>query len=365
MRAGIHPLPSLLFLLPAIAFFVPSESLALDPRLISVNDWLYVLQHDLGATPAVIAATEFDLVVMDYSADGSEGAEFSPAEIAAIKASGKIVLSYMSIGEAEIQRFYWENVWNDDPDPDPDAPSWLGPFNPSFPDNYKVRYWESEWQDIVFGTTSGPAESYLDRIIDAGFDGVYLDIIDAFQFWSDDVPERTRLQARTDMANFVQAMAEHARVTRGVSDFLVFPQNGSDIIYDNGENVDALGLTYLGAIDGIGAEDIFYDELTAQPAPEVAFITTLLDLFRAGGDDTRLVLAVDYVWNASNPGGGANVARYNDFETKSLERSYIPYAAVRDRELDDVLIVPATGGLIESQPKENSSSAREWRRYEP
>ena len=38
---------------------------------------------------------------------------------------------------------------------------------------------KQEWQDIVFGND----ESYLKKILDAGFDGVYLDIIDAFEYF--------------------------------------------------------------------------------------------------------------------------------------------------------------------------------------
>ncbi len=47
--------------------------------------------------------------------------------------------------------------------------------------NYKVRYWEDGWQDIIFGNDN----SYLKKILDAGFDGVYLDIIDGFEYFED------------------------------------------------------------------------------------------------------------------------------------------------------------------------------------
>jgi len=42
-----------------------------------------------------------------------------------------------------------------------------------------VRYWVAAWQDIVYGNDN----SYLKKIRDAGFDGVYLDIIDAFEYF--------------------------------------------------------------------------------------------------------------------------------------------------------------------------------------
>jgi cysteinyl-tRNA synthetase len=77
----------------------------------------------------------------------------------------------MSIGEAEDYRYYWEADWYSDP------PVWLDEKNPLWEGNYKVLYWMQEWQDLIFGDES----AYLDRILNAGFDGVYLDIIDAFE----------------------------------------------------------------------------------------------------------------------------------------------------------------------------------------
>lgn len=79
----------------------------------------------------------------------------------------------MSIGEAEDYRFYWKNEWKTNP------PVWLGEENPDWEGNYKVWYWEKEWQNIII---SDP-DSYLQRILNAGFDGVYLDIIDAFEYF--------------------------------------------------------------------------------------------------------------------------------------------------------------------------------------
>ena len=73
----------------------------------------------------------------------------------------------MSIGEAEDYRFYWREEWDDS------GPSWLDVENADWPGNYKVRFWDSGWQSIML--------QYADRILAAGFDGVYLDIIDAYE----------------------------------------------------------------------------------------------------------------------------------------------------------------------------------------
>ena len=128
-----------------------------------------------------LGKTKFDLVIMDYSRDGSDAEKFTPEEVAALKNSPggpKLVLSYMSIGEAEDYRWYWQRSWdaNRDGRPDAGAPAWLGPANPNWPGNYKVRYWDPDWQQIVY--------DYLDKVLAAGYDGVYLDIIDAYEYWA-------------------------------------------------------------------------------------------------------------------------------------------------------------------------------------
>lgn len=119
--------------------------------------------------------TDYDLLIIDLFYNGTEvlGAQ----EIATLKykAGGgtRLVCAYCSIGEAEDYRYYWSPGWNADP------PEWLGEENPDWPGNYRVRYWEQEWQDIIYGKDG----SYMHMILDAGFDGVYLDIIDAFEYW--------------------------------------------------------------------------------------------------------------------------------------------------------------------------------------
>ncbi len=122
-----------------------------------------------------ITSTNYDLLIMDlFFHDGSE---FTAAEINQLKnkANGgkRLVISYMSIGEAENYRYYWQSSWNSN------KPSWMDAENPDWPGNFKVKYWEPEWQNIIFGNEN----SYLKKIINASFDGVYLDIIDAFEFY--------------------------------------------------------------------------------------------------------------------------------------------------------------------------------------
>lgn len=135
---------------------------------------------------SALRRTNYDLIVIDAFVDGQRGPEWlEPEDVRSLKTktngARRLVISYLSIGEAEDYRYYWDRSWdrNRDGRPDAGAPDWLTGENPNWRGNYKVRYWESDWQAILFGSE----ESYLDQIITRGFDGVYLDIIDAFEYF--------------------------------------------------------------------------------------------------------------------------------------------------------------------------------------
>ena len=147
-------------------------------NLREVKNFLYIIDPEKYATKQqfidAVCGTNYDMVIMDLFFDGLEFTSDEIARLRVKKNGGKrMVGAYMSIGEAEDYRYYWDNSWKKG------NPSWLDRENPRWKGNYKVRYWNREWQDIIFGNR----DSYLSRIIDAGFDGVYLDIIDAFEFY--------------------------------------------------------------------------------------------------------------------------------------------------------------------------------------
>ena len=126
-----------------------------------------------------LKATDYDAIIMDLFFEDEDGNQkmLTSDEVNALKrkknGGRRLVISYMSIGEAEDYRYYWQSFWDRDP------PQWLAGENPDWPGNYKVRYWDGGWQEIIFGQK----DAYLDRIMSAGFDGVYLDIIDAFEYF--------------------------------------------------------------------------------------------------------------------------------------------------------------------------------------
>ncbi len=119
--------------------------------------------------------TNYDVFILDLFF--SDNTPLTASEVQQLKTKpggGKrIVLCYMSIGEAESYRYYWQTQWATTP------PSWLMAENPNWPENYAVKYWEKGWTDIILDPNTG----YLKRILDAGFDGVYLDKIDSFEYF--------------------------------------------------------------------------------------------------------------------------------------------------------------------------------------
>ncbi len=262
-----------------------------------VRTWTYWLS---GPKPSLIAASDFDLAVVDYSADGTDHARFSPAQVQQMQTrpngGRRIVLSYMSIGEAEDYRGYWQNPWSKQ------RPDWLETENPDWPGNFKVKYWYPTWQRVIFG---GP-EAYLDKIIAAGFDGVYLDIVDAYWYFQ----EKGRKTAAADMVGFVTALAVYARKLK--PGFLIVPQNAEDLL-----SVDA----YRNIIDMQAKEDLFFGyDGSDKPntAEEVAWPMKHLVLARDAG---KPVLLVEYA--ETRQGIEASY-------TRGRKAGFVPYASVRD-----------------------------------
>ena len=292
-------------------------------RIPPIASWGYQLQ---APDADEIAGSPFDLVVIDYSSTGDEEGRFTKADLQKMqkKPDGgrRVVLAYMSIGEAENYRHYWNDDWveplkiyDEQAAPDPksrqklktlqvpklSAPLWLGRENEGWSGNFLVRYWEKGWQDIIFGTKDG----YLERIIEAGFDGVYLDRVDVY-YNADGRPT-----AKDDMVGFVTAIARRARTLNPA--FAVVPQNGEELLEVP---------EYLAAIDGIAKEDLLYGQIEGRPnAPD--YVTQKLAQIAPAKLTGLPVLVVEYVLDR------VAVERLRaDFQN----RGFIPYFAERGLE---------------------------------
>lgn len=250
--------------------------------------WLYWLSDvDLDRAAAVGAP----VAVIDYSRDGTQEGAFTADEIGRLRAAmpdPALVIAYLSIGEAEDYRFYWEESRAGG------KPAWLESENPDWPGNFKVRYWDPDWQRLVFGAPG----SYLDRILAAGFDGAYLDIIDAYEHFAD----RGRVSAEEEMVEFVRAIAGYARSRR--PGFLVFPQNAPEL----GARPE-----YLAVVDGIGVEGVYFGYEEQDLATDPVVTAELERALKRFVDAGKLVLAVDYADSAENVAEAYRRAREQGF----------------------------------------------------
>jgi len=149
--------------------------------LSTAKNWAIILNPENYLTKDeyinALCETNYDILVIDAYFDDNKMLSSTDVEKLKIKQNGaiRLVISYLSIGEAEDYRYYWLDEYYDNP------PEWIAGENPEWKGNYPVEYWNEEWQSIIATGES----SYLIKIINAGFDGVYLDIVDGYENFED------------------------------------------------------------------------------------------------------------------------------------------------------------------------------------
>ncbi len=271
---------------------LPVERATMEPRegpaINTVRSWGYQLQN-LGL---LSIADGTDLLVVDYSRDGSEARVLKTEEIERLRTradgSKRIVLAYLSIGEAESYRYYWPERGL------MGRPAWLGHENPEWKGNYNVRFWQSGWQKIIVRPSvslldrllelAQPSRRpYLDRIVEAGFDGVYLDRVDAFDEWKTENPG-----SQAEMIAFVGKISSYAKRRR--PNFLVVAQNGEELL----QSAD-----YRRSLDAVAKEDLFYGAVGSGDANDPASVKgSLVELNRMKAEG-RPVFVVEYLSDAA------------------------------------------------------------------
>jgi cysteinyl-tRNA synthetase len=163
-----------------------------------------------------------------------------------------LILAYVDVGQAEDWRWYWEPGW------EIGDPEWIVGGDPNdWEGNYPVAYWYPTWEDIVIHGYEG--RSHVEETLDAGFDGIYMDWVEAFSDESviDKVQEdfgltrpAARQRAATLMLEFISKIRSYARSID--PDYLIVAQNASDLYdFDPSE--------YAAVIDGIALEAIWFD----------------------------------------------------------------------------------------------------------
>ncbi len=212
-------------------------------RLAEVSRWFYMIDVNLGDEMVErIAASDYEMVVLDFIPSEAENVDFPMAAVidrmheAAVP---KLVIAYIDIGQAEDYRTYWRHGWRiGDPD-------WIAGGDPDgWEGNFPVAFWRDEWREIWLGENG-----YLRAIVEDGFDGVYLDWVEAY---SDEnvleVAERDGVDARAEMVAFVRGIGEVAHAVR--PGFIVIAQNAAELARND---------AYLASIDAIAQEQVWFD----------------------------------------------------------------------------------------------------------
>ncbi|MBC9798358.1 endo alpha-1,4 polygalactosaminidase [Sinomicrobium weinanense] len=241
------------------------------PEKESIDSFVYQLTNYPDGRLDELITAPHDLAVIDLARDGGTD-YFTVEEIKALRNSGKRVLAYFSMGTIETYRPEYDTV--------SEAGLELNNWG-DWPDEYFVRYWEPEWWELA-------VKGRVDQAIAAGFDGVYLDVPNAYEEIDLSlVPEEDRESLARKMVDQVVRISEYAKAKS--PGFWIFPQNSPELRHYKG---------YTEAIDGLGIEDLFFLD-TDIPCNEDWCAENLANT-RALQQAGKLILAVDYAGKPGN-----------------------------------------------------------------
>jgi len=243
-----------------------------------------IFQYQLrGADYELLLDLDVDAFILDI-----DHSDFQPWQIKELGKDGAIVLSYLSIGDADFYRSYWKRSWRIG------DPFFILGKDPLIKGKYDVQFWIPQWQNVML--------DQVENIILQGYDGVYLEGIDAYK----DFPERKT--GKEEMMRFVRNIANSAEQKN--PEFLIFAQNSVELLEDD---------FYAEALDGLVLEDTWFAGNTRRDP------TIKLRYAKVMQDQGKMVLAIDYPTNKE----------YTcEFYTQCQEAGFICTVSTRELDLD-------------------------------
>ncbi|UCE37106.1 MAG: endo alpha-1,4 polygalactosaminidase [Thermoplasmata archaeon] len=255
-----------------------------------IDYWAYVIQ-DVEENEDLLERSRYEMLVIeptrtDFSEEYSRSYKTKEL-VTKLKASAgnnefnrKLVIAYIDIGQAEDWRWYWK--WSVDSDWDPletskpsDWPSWIITHDPEWVGCFPVAYWHEDWRNIVIdggftwdgndvevpsGNEYGGEgyNSILDEVINDGFDGIYLDWVEAFSDESViEAAETAAIDPVEAMFDFIEEMREYGRTRfqemgRDPDEWIIIQQNAPDL-------ADSSDPRKFTVIDGIAEEGVWWE----------------------------------------------------------------------------------------------------------
>jgi uncharacterized protein (TIGR01370 family) len=250
--------------------------------------YLYLTQN---ANYQTISDTKFKIGVFD-----PDSSALTSSQLSTLNTAGKTILGYLSVGEAEDYRSYWQSSW------DSNWPSWIVDVNGDW-GSYRVKFWDPAWQKIV-----------IDRAVEMarmGYDGIVMDVVDVFEVGSVQNAYNGSSSTRQEMINFVTRIAN---ATKAVNpNFKIVQNNAMTLFTTNGSGTGPTNTSYLNVIDGVNAETTFYMPNNSPTSWQTGNMQYLSHAVNAGLD----VFAMDYPTNTSVQA---------QFIDKAIAAGYIPLA---------------------------------------
>ncbi|HIP23894.1 MAG TPA: hypothetical protein EYG79_09930, partial [Rhodobacteraceae bacterium] len=154
---------------------------------------------------------------------------------------------------------YWQPNWRIG------APAWIVANDPDgWEGNYPVAYWHPEWKQIWLGNNGLVAD-----LARRGFDGVYLDWVEAYS--DDSVIAAARREGKDPRREMIRFVAQIGQAGRAVSPgFIVVAQNAAELVADRG---------YARSIDGLAQEQVWFDGAASnRPAGDCPLPATEADI---------------------------------------------------------------------------------------
>lgn len=172
----------------------------------------------IGQPPEPVEALAYDVVIVDPD-------ETPPGTVEFLHGQGRTVLAYINAGYAEDWRWYWGQA----------VAAGIVHGQTEYEGEYFVEYWSGAWLEIIL--------EYVSTVLEAGYDGVYLDNIDASLILSEERP------AWTDGVDLNESMIDLVEAVSRISP-LVYVNIGSAIhlLYEP---------RFLESIDGVLREEVF------------------------------------------------------------------------------------------------------------
>ncbi|MGR3319303.1 MAG: endo alpha-1,4 polygalactosaminidase [Candidatus Anammoxibacter sp.] len=326
--------------------FAQTNTNGLDPLpLDEVEFWGYQIT-DVSAEDSVrlLEESSYDMLVLEPTrtdwSDSGEKQFDTKGMVSRLKNSlasdgihRKLVIAYIDIGEAEDWRWYWtwtERIPEDvdcSPEnfPPSDWPDYIIKCDPDgFSGNYPVAFWDPRWKDIViFGENTSiepdmEFNSIIDEVIKDGFDGIYLDWVEAAE--DDDIIALAKAQGKDavdEMITFIQEMKDYAEERN--PNFIIIQQNAASIIDGHPELIQVIDAISQEAIWFDGDADVDWEDLNGCDE-EVDSDTTdgYLEFLGQYQEASLPVFDCEYAC------GFAETAYSN-----ALEEGFIPYASRR------------------------------------